>query len=231
MVDKLKVIAFDADDTLWENESYYRNSENTFADLLSEFGDREFIIDNLFKMEMHNLELYGYGAKGFMLSMLETAIKVSSGRVSTEIQTKIIELGKSLLLSPLVLLPQVEEVLTKLKPKYKLILATKGDLLDQERKLRNSNLINYFHHVEIMSDKKVANYQKLLAHLEVEPEELLMIGNSLKSDVMPPLELGCYAAHIPFHTTWQHEDISDQKIENIKFFNLTKLSDILEELQ
>lgn len=230
MKHKIKVIAFDADDTLWVNESYYRNTEDAFAELLRDYGDREFVIDKLFKMEMQNLELYGYGAKGFMLSMMETAIELSSGKLPADIQTKIIGLGKKLINSPLVLLPEAEEVLAKLKLKYKLILATKGDLLDQERKLRNSKLMPYFHHVEIMSDKKIENYQKLLDHLEIEPDELLMIGNSMRSDVLPPLELGCYTAHIPYHTTWLHEDISDQKIDSERFYDLIKLSDILDEL-
>lgn len=230
MKNKIKIIAFDADDTLWLNEVYYRKTEQDFADLLREFGDQESIINELFKTEMQNLNLYGYGAKGFMLSMLETAIRVSSESVSVEIQTKIIELGKSLLHSPLVLLPDVEKVLTQLKPKYKLILATKGDLLDQERKLKNSKLSDYFHHVEIMSDKKEENYCKLLNHLEVKSEAFLMIGNSLKSDVIPALNLGCYAAHIPHGTTWQHETVSNNKIENERFFNLENLADILKEL-
>jgi len=230
MKNKIKIIAFDADDTLWLNEVYYRKTEHDFADLLKEYGERDFVIEELFKTEMQNLKLYGYGAKGFMLSMLETAIRVSAGKVSSEIQRGILELGKSLLLSPLVLLPQVMEVLTKLKTQYKLILATKGDLLDQERKLENSKLNEFFHHVEIMSDKKEDNYQKLLNHLDIKADELLMIGNSLKSDIIPPLNLGCFAAHIPHETTWQHEKVGDDKISNDRFYNLKHLKDILQEL-
>jgi len=230
MKNKIKIVAFDADDTLWLNEVYYRKTEHAFADLLNEYGEADYIIDELFKTEMQNLSLYGYGAKGFMLSMLETAIRISSGKVSSEIQAGILALGKSLLLSPLVLLPQVMEVLSKLKPEYKLILATKGDLLDQERKLENSHLNEFFHHVEIMSDKKEENYQKLLDHLDIKPEELLMIGNSMKSDIIPPLNLGCYAAHIPHETTWQHEKVGEDKINNAKFYDLKKLNDILVEL-
>jgi len=181
-----KYIGFDADDTLWVNEPYYRETETIFCELLSDYIPKEKINDALFKVEMLNLALYGFGAKGFVLSMIETAYKISNSKVSSSTINKIIELGKDLINKPIVLLDGVEEVLEKLYQKnYKLIVATKGDLLDQERKLKNSELEKYFHHIEIMSDKKPKYYAKMLKHLEINPDDFLMIGNSLKSECIP----------------------------------------------
>jgi len=227
MKHSFKYIGFDADDTLWVNETYYRETENIFCDLLSEYLEKEQINEALFKVEMQNLNLYGYGAKGFVLSMIETAYKISNNKVSQHTINKIIELGKDLINKPIILLESVKEVLESLCQKnYKLIVATKGDLLDQERKLRNSKLEKYFHHIEIMSDKKPSDYAKLLKHLDINPDDFLMIGNSLKSDCLPVLDLGSYAVHIPYHTTWAHENIA--KVANLKHFKeVVKLSEIL----
>ncbi|WP_298477174.1 HAD family hydrolase [uncultured Maribacter sp.] len=211
----IKVIGFDADDTLWINETYFRDAEEEFATLLEGYETKNKIDQELFKMEIKNLELYGYGVKGFMLSMVEAAMELSNNKVSQKTISKILEIGKRMLSHPVELLAGVEEVLQTLQSKYRLIVLTKGDLLDQERKLERSGLSKYFHHVEVLSDKKEKNYSNLLEHLEIEVSEFLMIGNSLKSDVLPLVNIGAKAVHVPFHTTWQHEEVEkvDDKTE------------------
>jgi len=209
MVNKIKVIGFDADDTLWVNEPHFRNAEYKLADLLRPIAPDTDIIDELFKTEMKNLELYGYGAKAFTLSLIETAIKLSGDQVSASIINEIIEMGRSLMSISIELIDSVDMVLPKLQQRYKLIVATKGDLLDQERKLIKSGLLPYFDHIEIMSDKKESDYKKLIDHLGILPEEFMMVGNSLKSDILPVLNMGGVGVHIPFHTTWQHETLKE----------------------
>ncbi|TWR31676.1 HAD family hydrolase [Mucilaginibacter pallidiroseus] len=223
----IKVVAFDADDTLWVNEPYFRQSEERFCALLGEYASLHELERELLKIEIDNLALYGYGIKGFMLSMIETAMKVSGNTVSTEVIGQIIDLGKQMLNQPIELLEGVEHVLEQLKGKYRLVVATKGDLLDQERKLRKSGLIHHFHHIEVMSEKDDANYLKLIKHLDIKPDELLMIGNSLKSDVLPVLNIGGYAVHVPYHITWAHEQIED-KIDNERFKSAESITEVLE---
>ncbi|HEY9534352.1 MAG TPA: HAD family hydrolase [Mucilaginibacter sp.] len=222
----VKVIAFDADDTLWVNEPYFRQSEEAFCTLLEEYLPRHELERELLKIEIGNIGLYGYGIKGFILSMTETAMAVTNNMISTKTIGDIIDLGKQMLNQPIELLDGVEEVLHCLKSKYRLVIATKGDLLDQERKLRKSNLTNYFHHVEVMSEKDDANYLKLIKHLDIRPSELLMVGNSLKSDVLPVLNIGGYAIHVPYHITWAHEEI-EQSIDSGMFKSVECIRDIL----
>ena len=226
----IKTVGFDADDTLWVNETYFRNAEEKFAGLLDKYETKNQIDQELFKTEIRNLELYGYGIKGFMLSMIESALELSNNRVSQATITRILNLGKEMLLHPVELLDGVEEVLEALKDKYRLIVLTKGDLLDQERKLEKSGLSQYFHHVEVLSDKKEENYKNLLEHLEIPVEEFLMIGNSLKSDILPIMNIGAKAVHIPFHTTWQHEEVKIGEHNN-DHLTLSTISDILEYLK
>lgn len=203
----IKVIAFDADDTLWDNESFFQEIERYYTELLSKYGNAEKISAELFRTEMDNLEHYGYGVKGFTLSMLETALRISKCEVPADTLEMIILWGKLLLDMPIELLPDVEETLKALKERerYRLVVATKGDLLDQQRKLKRSGLADYFDHVEIMSDKTEKEYIKLMKTLQVSPEEFLMVGNSLKSDIQPVLATGGYAVHVPFEVMWQHE--------------------------
>ena len=205
----IRVIGFDADDTLWLNEVHYRNAEQQFVELMAPWLTEREARKELFRLEMQTLGLYGYGAKSFTLSMVSAAISISNRQVDSDVIEQIIGLGQSLINSPLELLDHVDDVLARLHQDYKLIVATKGDLLDQERKLQNSDLEQYFHHVEIMSDKNPDSYRKLVRHLDINPEEFLMIGNSLKSDVIPVLDIGSDAIHIPYHTTWEHEQVSD----------------------
>ena len=222
----LKVIAFDADDTLFINEPYFQETEQKFCALLSDYLSHQGLSQELFKTEIANLDLYGYGIKGYTLSMIEAAMNISNNTLSVEVIGKIIELGKQLLQKPIELLDGVEDTLKALQGKYKLIVATKGDLKDQQRKLHDSGLGPYFHHIEVMADKQEINYKKLLTRLEIEPSEFFMIGNSLKSDVLPLLAIGGYAVHIPFHTTWEHEKIN-HKVEHPNFKTLEKISDVL----
>lgn len=226
----IKVIGFDADDTLWVNETYFRETEERFTELLEGFETKNKIDQELFKMEMQNLETYGYGIKGFMLSMIESALDLSNNTVSHDTISEILNLGKKMILQPVELLDGVEEVLGKLYSNYRLIVLTKGDLLDQERKLEKSGLSKYFHHVEVLSDKKESNYEKLLNHLEIDINEFLMVGNSLKSDVIPILNIGAMAVHIPFHTTWAHEQVSQEEEKTNNHLKLNSVRDILKYL-
>lgn len=226
MGNRYKVIAFDADDTLWVNETYFREAELEFANLLSKYETKNKIDQELFKKEIENLSFYGYGIKGFVLSMIECAIELSNTNVHPKTIQAILNIGKEMLAKPITLLDGVEDVLKTLHGKYKLIVATKGDLLDQERKLEKSNLLKYFHHIEVMSDKKEKDYQKLLKHLDIEPSEFLMVGNSLKSDVLPLIAIGASAIHIPFHTTWIHEQVSDKEAAKQDYITLTTIKEI-----
>ena len=220
----IEVIAFDADDTLWINETYFREAEMKFAKLLAQYETENKVDQELFKKEMENLELYGYGVKGFVLSMVESALEISNYKVDSRVIEQIISIGKDMIQKPIELLDDVKHTLTVLSSKYKLILATKGDLLDQERKLEKSGLLKYFHHIEVLSEKKPENYKRLLAHLDVTPSKLLMVGNSLKSDILPLVEIGAQAIHIPFHTTWGHEVV---KHNGEGYKTVRKISDIL----
>jgi putative hydrolase of the HAD superfamily len=223
----IKVIAFDADDTLWVNEPYFRQTEERFCELLSEYLSRHDLERELLRIEIENLALYGYGIKGFILSMIEAAMEITNDTLSIDVVKQIMDLGKQMLNQPIELLDGVEEVLEALKGKYRLVVATKGDLLDQERKLRKSGLNPYFHHIEIMSEKDDANYLKLLKHLDIQPSELLMVGNSLKSDILPVLSVGGYGVHVPYHITWAHEQI-EESIDNERFKSVESIKDILE---
>jgi putative hydrolase of the HAD superfamily len=226
---KIKVVGFDADDTLWVNETYFREAEEQFAALLEDYETKNKIDQELFKMEIKNLELYGYGIKGFVLSMIESALEISNNEVSQATLLELLNLGKHMIDHPVEVLDGVNEVLKSLNGKYRLIVLTKGDLLDQERKLEKSGLSQYFHHVEVLSDKKEKNYQDLLDHLEISVQEFLMIGNSLKSDVLPLVNIGAKAIHVPFHTTWQHEEVEEPKEKN-GYITMGKLSDVLDYL-
>lgn len=223
----IKVIGFDADDTLWVNETYFREAEQEFCKLLSDYETPNKIDQELFKMEMQNLDLYGYGVKAFILSMIESAVDLSNYNVSNKTIEAILNIGKEMINKPVELLCGVEEVLKKVSKTHRLILATKGDLLDQERKLEKSGLIKYFHHIEVLSDKKEVNYLNLLNHLEVKPSEFLMIGNSLKSDVLPLVNIGSNAIHVPFHTTWAHEEVTENETNGKTYKTLTSLIELL----
>ena len=222
----LKVIAFDADDTLWVNEPYFQEVEQKFCELLSPYLSHHTLSQELFKTEINNLSIYGYGIKGYILSMIEAALSISNHTIAPEVISKIIDYGKELIEKPIEIITEVAKTLEILKGSYKLVVATKGDLLDQHRKLHKSGLGHYFHHIEVMSDKKEADYTKLLQRLEVQPEQFIMVGNSLKSDILPVLAIGARAIYVPFHITWAHEKV-DYKVEHYNFTEIKSISEIL----
>jgi putative hydrolase of the HAD superfamily len=226
---KIKVIAFDADDTLWGNEHYFQETEKKFCELLEDFLPQHTSSRELLQTELKNISLYGYGIKAFMLSMIETAILITDKNIKAETIEKIIGFGQELLEKPVQLIKGVEEVLTVLKTKYRLVMATKGDLLDQERKLRKSGVADFFHHIEIMSEKKEQDFQKLIRHLDIHPEEFMMIGNSIKSDILPVLNIGGHGIHIPYHVTWAHEKM-EAPINHKRFRQLEQIKDVLQYL-
>ncbi|WP_287663838.1 HAD family hydrolase [Bacteroides sp.] len=224
MNQSIKVIAFDADDTLWSNEPFFQEVEKQYTDLLKSYGTPKEISTVLFQTEMGNLKLLGYGAKAFTISMVETALRISEQKITANDIQKIVHLGKSLLQLPINLLPGVKDTLKTLKEsgKYKLVVATKGDLLDQENKLERSGLSPYFDHIEVMSDKTEKEYIRMLNILQITPSELLMVGNSLKSDIQPVLTLGGYGIHIPFEVMWKHEVVdtfTHERMKQIKRFD------------
>jgi putative hydrolase of the HAD superfamily len=227
MYNNIKVIAFDADDTLWVNETYFRDAELEFAKLLAKYETANKIDQELFKKEIDNLRYYGYGIKGFVLSMIECALELSNYQIHPKALQAILDIGKEMIEKPIKLLKGVEDTLQFLDGKYRLIVATKGDLLDQERKLEKSNLLKYFHHIEVMSDKKEKDYKKLIKHLDIKPSEFLMIGNSLKSDVLPLINIGASAIHIPFHTTWIHEEVDLQDSTKLEYRTLNNIKEVL----
>ncbi len=221
----IKVIGFDADDTLWVNEPYYRDAEQRFMALLEPYNLDQDPAARLFQTEITNLPLYGYGIKSFTLSMVESAIQLTSGTVTTRTLQELLKIGKEMLQRPIELLEDVKPVLEQLAPHYRLIVATKGDLLDQERKMKRSSISSYFHHIEVMSDKEEQNYIQLLSHLDIQPCDFLMIGNSLRSDIIPPLNLGSWAVYIPFHTTWAHEEVESEPLAD-RYFRVNRLNEI-----
>ena len=200
-----KVLCFDADDTLWRNEEYYQEAEERFCFLLSDFCPHDFSKRVLYDAEMRNLELLGYGTKSFTISMIEAALELTQNQMSNTLLKELLHLGKENIAPPMELLSGAKETLQKLSPHYRLALATKGDLLDQERKLERSGLAPYFEYVSIVSEKKLSAYRKILKDLSLFPHEFLMIGNSFKSDILPVLEMGAQAIYIPSSVLWVHE--------------------------
>ena len=198
-------IGFDADDTLWHNESLFALTQARFRDLLAPYGDADKIDARLYATEIRNLDHFGYGIKGFTLSMVETAVELTEGRIDGAAIAQILEWGKSMLAAPVELLPDVPEVLAELAGRHPLLLITKGDLFDQESKLARSGLGEFFRHIEIVREKDAPVYARILAKYNIQPQHFLMVGSSVRSDILPVLEIGGRAAHIPYEITWQHE--------------------------
>jgi putative hydrolase of the HAD superfamily len=223
----IRAIAFDADDTLWDNEPFFLDVEKEMCQILSPFGTAEEISAQLFETEMANMPDYGYGAMAFTLSLVENAIKVSHGQVPAADIAKIVELGRTLLRLKATPLEGVEDTLRQLKAdgRYRLAVFTKGELLTQEHKLQRSGLLPYFDNILIVSDKTDSQYANLCKTLDVAPNELMTVGNSLKSDVLPALNMGAWAVHIPYHVMWQHEVIDD--FSHSRMFRIEKFSDII----
>lgn len=199
------IIAFDADDTLWHNERLYADAQAKFKQLLAQYHSLEWIDEQLYQTEMRNMQHFGYGIKAFTLSMIETAVELTEGRISgREIKT-ILDTAKAMLTADVELLDHVAETVAGLAKIYPLMVITKGDLLDQELKIARSGLAQYFRHVEIVSDKSRESYAALLKRHALAPERFLMVGNSLRSDILPVLALGARAVYVPYRLTWAHE--------------------------
>nr|WP_255553457.1 HAD family hydrolase [Maritimibacter sp. DP1N21-5] len=201
----MTTIAFDADDTLWQNEQFFRLTQDRFAELLADHAERDHLEQRLIAAERRNVGRYGFGIKGFVLSMIETAIEVTEQKVPASVIAELIAAGQDMLVHPIELLPDVEEVVGRLAADYRILLITKGDLLDQERKLAQSGLGELFDGVEIVSDKSAPVYGEIFARRGVAPEDAMMVGNSLKSDVIPAIEAGAFGVHVPHDLTWAFE--------------------------
>jgi putative hydrolase of the HAD superfamily len=202
---RFDAIAFDADDTLWHSERYYAQAQAEFSRLLAHYRDEEYIHAHLYEVEARNIQHFGYGVKGFALSMIESAVELTDGRVSGNDIKAIIALARDMLNADIELLDGVSEAIARLAERRRLMVITKGDLLDQEKKIQRSGLGQYFHRIEIVSEKTRETYARLLAEHSIAPQRFFMVGNSLRSDVLPILELGGSAAYIPYEITWQHE--------------------------
>jgi putative hydrolase of the HAD superfamily len=203
----VSVIGFDADDTLWQNEQYYKLTESHFRGLLSEFAEGEHVSERLLEAEKRNLAHYGFGIKGFTLSMIETALEITEGRAPSSVISEILGIGRDLLSHPVECLPHARDALEALSGKYFLVLITKGDLFDQERKLAQSGLGDYFDAVEIVSDKTATTYRRIFGKHGEGPERAMMIGNSLKSDIVPAIAAGAWGVFVPHELTWVLEHV------------------------
>ncbi len=217
---EIDVIAFDADDTLWHNETLYADAQARYQELLAAYDGEHAVLDELYETEMANLPCFGYGIKSFALSMIETAIRLSGGEIPAGEIQGIINIAKEMKQAPVSLLEHVEDVIRALSGTHRLMLITKGDLLDQERKIAYSGLAPYFESVEVVTEKTADVYRALLARHRIAPERFVMVGNSLRSDVLPVVSLGARAVHIPYHITWAHETVSVHPDEAQRYLEL-----------
>ncbi|MCC0031303.1 MAG: HAD family hydrolase [Brucellaceae bacterium] len=225
MMPRLTAIGFDADDTLWHNEQFYRLTEKQFTELLADHADHDHLSERLLEAERRNIALYGFGIKGFTLSMIETAIEVSEGRAPASVIKAILDAGRDLMRHPVEPLAHARETLETLAGTYRLVLITKGDLFDQERKLAQSGLGDFFDAVEIVSDKSADTYRTAFARHGTGPEHAMMIGNSLKSDVVPALEAGSFAVHVPHELTWALEHAEEPR-DHARFRRAAHLGEV-----
>ncbi len=224
----MKLIAFDADDTLWVNEPNYVDVKQKLCELLSHHIDQDTLTLRFYDAQIKNLHVFGYGAKSFILSMIETAIELTNGAITgAEIQ-QIIDIGRKLIDFPIEVLDGVRDVLEILAKKFDLMVLTKGDLFDQESKIARSGLGHYFKHVEIVSEKNEQAYLRVLQKYNVQPADFLMIGNSLKSDILPVVHIGGRAIHIPYEVTWAHEQVADEQLAGKSFTTLANVRELLD---
>jgi putative hydrolase of the HAD superfamily len=221
----ITTVALDADDTLWHNESIFHLTQDQYVDLLKDYGEPNHMRARLQEVEIKNLNLYGYGVKSFTLSMIETAIDLTRGAVPAKTIAAILDLGRAMLEHPVEPLPGVAETLAALKDGYKLIMVTKGDLMNQEQKLARSGLGDCFDAIEIVSEKDANTYRRVVARQGVAAEAAVMIGNSMKSDVLPALEAGLWGIHIPYHITWAHEH-AEPPVDSPRFAKLEAIGEV-----
>jgi putative hydrolase of the HAD superfamily len=201
----LCLIGFDGDDTLWKSEDYYRDAQREFERIVAAYVDLDDAHDRLYAIEKRNIALFGYGAKGMTLSMIEAAVEITDARVSAQDLHRIVELGKSVLQHPVELLPGIREAVEAIAAESRIVLITKGDLFHQEAKVQQSGLTDLFQRIEIVSEKDATTYARVLRECDASPAQFAMIGNSLRSDIVPVLELGGWGVHMPYHVTWTHE--------------------------
>ncbi len=220
------IIAFDADDTLWHNEPLYRGAQHQVLGILAHYHDRDWIERRMYETEIRNLEHYGYGIKGFTLSMIETAIELTEGRISGGEIGRIIELTREMFRAPVELLDGVEETIERLAASHRLMLITKGDLFEQQAKIARSGLADHFSKIEIVPVKIIETYQSITTRHDIDPQRFLMIGNSIRSDILPVIEMGGRAVHIPYETTWEHEIVSEEELAGREFMILTRISEL-----
>ena len=226
----IKVVAFDADDTLWDCQSWFDEVEHKCCELLKPWATAREISEGLFATERKNLSLTGYGTKAFTLSLIENAVRVSHQQLTGDVVMQLIELGRELLLFPTTPLPEVQETLEQLSQsrRFQLVVFTKGELLDQENKLKRSGLEQYFSHMETVSNKTEKEYRQLCENLGVAPEQTLMVGNSFRSDIAPALSAGAYAIHIPYHVVWELEKSEEYPHERlVKIVHFGEILNIL----
>jgi putative hydrolase of the HAD superfamily len=223
---RFELIAFDADDTLWKNEPLYRMGRDRFTALMAKYGPLEDLDRLADRMEIDNLKYYGYGAVSFVMSLIESAIQWTHGEVKAADIQGLINLSKEMIEADLPLMEGVETTVARLARVYPLMLITKGDLLHQQMKVERSGLAPYFRHVEVVSEKSADTYAAILSRLEVEPAHFLMVGNSMRSDIMPVLEIGAWAAYIPNDMTWAHEAIEPAQQPQERFFELNSVVDV-----
>lgn len=230
---KLQTIGFDADDTLWQNETFFRITQARFAALLADFTERDHLMDRLLQAEKRNIGRYGFGIKGFMLSMIETAIEVTDRKVPASVISEILAAGQEMLSHPIHLLPHAQKAVETLANSHRIVLITKGDLLDQERKLAQSGLGDLFHGVEIVSQKTPAIYASAFARHGIGPESAMMVGNSMKSDVVPAIEAGAFGTYVPHGLTWEleHADAPDTHPRFREIPDLSALPALIEEIE
>lgn len=228
-VRQLTTIGFDADDTLWHNERFFKLTQSHFIELLANHAEPEHLSTRLLEAEKRNIGHYGFGIKGFTLSMIETAIEVTKGKVPAEIIAEILEAGREMLTHPVEILPHVEQVLTTLSDNYQLLLITKGDLIDQERKIAQSGLGEFFHAIEIVSDKNTATYTQVFSRHAAGPNTAMMVGNSLKSDVIPAIQAGSWGVYVPHEHTWalEHETLPENSVRFRQIDHLKQLTDLI----
>ncbi|MDC3081848.1 HAD family hydrolase [Paracoccaceae bacterium] len=217
-----RVIGFDADDTLWENEVFFHRAQMKFIELHKHIKDPEEVI---FQIEKENIDFYGYGIKGFVLSLIEASVRFSNNQPDFQNIGKVIKIGKDMLAQPIQLLPNVRDTLRHLSEHNTLIMITKGDLLDQQRKVRESGLLKYFRSIEIVSEKNEQTYLEILKKNNISPEDFLMVGNSLKSDILPVTKIGGTGIYIPHKFTWRHEEL-DSTFGLERFIELKTISDL-----
>ena len=228
----ISTIGFDADDTLWQNETFFRLTEQRFTELLSEHGAHDVISARLLEAERRNLRFYGFGVKGFTLSMIETAVEVTNGQVSASVIGEILGFGRQMLQNPVEALPHARETLDALAGRYRILLITKGDLFDQERKLAQSGLGDYFSAVEIVSDKTPSVYERIFTRHGDGPARAMMVGNSLKSDVVPAIRAGSWGVYVPHDLTWvlEHEEAPEAAPRFRRIADLGQLPALLSQM-